>query len=733
MEAAGLAQSVKAKMAPGTYTGSAYGFSCIDQITVHVTVSEDAIEALAMDDTFMRDMDSFENPYMAQGAFDLLQGRILERQSIGIDAVTGATGSSTGIKNAIRAALTEAYLAGGASQEEAEAAINARFMAPSRKVSEEVELSCDVVVVGAGASGSIASMTALENGASVINVERTFRWGGQSMLTGGPKVFSPETPDETLDATVEEYEGVNAMSRIGTDAVWNDPAYREAHAEEFVDFNHEAYRAVIRASGEGALELMDNGVEFSPGIDFSKLADMPMPPMPAPGGMTPAPVEAITADDIHGFVTGSNINYVVAEEGYARVYENFLAKGGTALLETAATGLIYDEDGGVAGVTAVGDDGTVYRISAGKVILATGGFGANEEMLEEYTPGGSAWIYYGWQNNLGDGITMAFDAGAAPSHMDAYPMSHQRMGAEFVTVYPVETADDGTRWSPNDITVVLSVNPDGVYVNAEGVAFKSEEQRSAMGGFSGSMGSYYLGSTYYTAYSAAQLKAYAESGIPDTTMGFQNVGLGVPANMPLGDWIETVLEYAQSRGWAWKVSSLAEGDAVVGLPEGALEAAYGADATELNRADDEYYWIIQGTGLSISSCGGVLVNDRMQAVREDGTAIENLYVVGNDSFGNIMSTGAEYPSAATRACGAWAAVPSPARTPPRSKTPGRGREKPFRHLSVGRVFVLPRGKNRRAAPAGTGGRRPATGPPATSAAPRAARARPWRSRPRPSG
>ena len=103
-----------------------------------------------------------------------------------------------------------------------------------------------------------------------------------------------------------------------------------------------------------------------------------------------------------------------------------------------------------------------------------------------------------------------------------------------------------------------------------------------------------------------------------------------------------MLEYAVSRGWAWKVSTLAEGDRVAGLPEGTLEAAYAADATEFNHADDEYYYVMACTGLSISSCGGVEVNEKMQAVRADGSAIENLFVVGNDSFGNIMSTGAEY-------------------------------------------------------------------------------------------
>lgn len=97
---------------------------------------------------------------------------------------------------------------------------------------------------------------------------------------------------------------------------------------------------------------------------------------------------------------------------------------------------------------------------------------------------------------------------------------------------------------------MLAVNNDGVYVTADGTPFRTEDIRSSMGGFSGSMASYYLGSRYYVAYSATQLRAYAESGIPDTTMGFQNTGEGVPALYPLGDWVDTVLEYAASRGWA---------------------------------------------------------------------------------------------------------------------------------------------------------------------------------------
>ena len=648
MRQAGLADSVEAAMQPGTYTGSAHGFSCIDKITVHVTVDENSIVTLELEDKFKKDQDSYENPYIAKGAFALLEERILEAQSIGVDSVTGATGSSTGIKNAIRDALSQAYQAAGLDEAAASDAINGAFMTASAKTDGYVELEADVIVVGAGASGTIASLTAQEAGANVINIEKTFRWGGQSMLTGGPKVFSALTTEEKMDETVAEYETVTAESRFGTDAIWNDAAYQQEHADVFVDFNHTAYRAVIPASGVGAKTLMEAGVQFSEGFDFSKLGELlaggppagGMPAMPGPGAdMTAIPGAEgdVPAGDMLTMPDAG-----AAEDGYEKAYNIFVQNGGTALLETRVTALIYGEDGAIVGVEAQADNGTRYQVRAKAVILATGGFGGNEAMVDQYTPGGSDWIYYGWQGNDGDGINMAFDAGAKAMNMDAYPMSHQRMGAEFVTVFELEQTEDGALWSPNDLSVVLAVNNDGVYVTRDGTPFLTEDIHSKMGGFSGSMGTYYLGSRYYAIYSAAQLRAYAEQGIADTTMDFQNTGEGIPANYALGDWIDTVLDYAASRGWAWKVSTLEEGDEALGFEAGTLAAAYALDATELNRADDEYYYVIACTGLSISSCGGIEVNEKMQAVREDGGAIENLFVVGNDSFGNIMATAAEY-------------------------------------------------------------------------------------------
>ena len=659
LSAAGLKAESTAAMVPGTYTGSAHGFSCIDFVTVDVTVGESGIESMTLQDNFTPDADSYENEYLCTGAFDILSKSIVENQSLAIDAVTGATGSSTGIKSAVRAALTAAYLASGCTEEEAESAVNENFSYVPEKKTDKKELTCDVVVVGAGASGVTASLTALDSGASVINVEKTFRWGGQSMLTGGPKAYNPSTSDEEAQTILDAYETTINNHRFGTeDQQWNDETYREEHADEFTPVNGDAYKAVIPASGSGILEAVKYGLAFtSSNIDMAAMitggesggtsgeSSGESGDSAAPGGMS-ASGEAVTTDSVSTFLSngaGTSLFYTAAEEYFEKVYDNYIAEGGQALLSTSVTGLLYSDASKtkIVGVTAVSDDGTEYNIYASSVVLATGGYGGNDELVDEWCGGGGDWLYYGYQNNDGDGILMALDAGAAGRCLDAYPMSHQRMGAQFITAFEVQTNENGVSWSPNDITNVLAVNPDGVYMTDSGENFKTENL--GVIGFAGSMGTYYLGSSYYVVYSADQLAKYSAEGMSDVTMGFQNTGLGVPKDYALGDWIYTALDQAKTQGFAFKVGSLSEVDDLLSLPAGTTEAAYTADGTTDNGADSEYYYVMKCCGLMLSPCGGIDVNAHMQAVREDGTAIENLFVAGNDSLGNLMSTGAEYP------------------------------------------------------------------------------------------
>ncbi|MCI8473957.1 MAG: FAD-binding protein [Oscillospiraceae bacterium] len=354
----------------------------------------------------------------AGGAFELMEPAILEAQSIGVDSVTGATGSSTGIKNAVRDALTQAYMAAGSSETEAESAINSLFMASSVKGERLVELDTDVVVVGAGAAGTVASLTALDSGVRVLNVEKTFRWGGQSMMTGGPKAYSPNTTEGEAQTILEAYESTLAHHRRGEeDERWNDPTYRSAHAGEFTGVNAEAYKAVIPASGLGVQKIMEYGVSFSVsmmGMLLEGNGDMPEGPPPA----SDVPPELLAADSVYTFGTsgeGMGLSYYQAEKYYGEAYDRYLENGGQALVSTTVTGLLYGADGSIVGVEAWGDDGTQYKVTAKAVVLATGGYGGNPELMEKWALGGEGWLYYGWQGNDGDGILMALEAGQPPT------------------------------------------------------------------------------------------------------------------------------------------------------------------------------------------------------------------------------------------------------------------------------------------------------------------------------
>lgn len=660
LDSAGFSSEEEYSMKPGTYIGKAHGFSNIDYVTVSINVTEDSIVDIVLLDTFTEDQDSYENPNICKGAFQTLGAEITTTQSIDADAVSGATGSSNGIKSAIRSALIEAYMSNDLSEEAAVNAVNKNFTGNKADKEERiVKLEYDIVVIGAGASGTTASLTALDEGAKVLNIEKTFRWGGQSMMTGGPKAYNPETTEEEALAVYDEYEKNIEAHRFGEeDQKWNDEQYKSEHLEEYTPVNKEAYMATVAASGKGIKKIVEYGMHFVKStMDFTKIYSNEQ--MDFPEGldgfdmsdmdsmMKPDDNQSITVEDVDHFEhtgEGTGLTYSMAEIYYDSVFNNYVLAGGDYLLNTSAKELIYSDNSkeSVVGVRAYNENGTIYEVYAKAIILATGGYGGNEELMDQWALGGEDWIYYGWQGNDGDGILMAMDAGANPYNLEAYPMSHQRMGQEFITKFEVQTLENGQLWSPNDLTVVLAVNNDGVYMTEEGENFITDDM-GTMSGFSHSMGTYYIGSSYYVVYSEQQLQEYREQGITDTATGFQNVGEGIPADYPLGDWVDVVLEEAENQGFCWKVNSLSEGDSMLGFDEGTFQAAYDKDGTDANNSQNGPYYIIKCAGLAISSCGGVEVNENMQAVREDKTVIENLFVIGNDGFGNIMATGAEYP------------------------------------------------------------------------------------------
>jgi fumarate reductase flavoprotein subunit len=111
--------------------------------------------------------------------------------------------------------------------------------------------------------------------------------------------------------------------------------------------------------------------------------------------------------------------------------------GATVLTRTRARRLIRDADGPVTGVPAETKDGELVTIAAQTVIIATGGYGNNRELLQQHYPHyHESMTYDGPRGNTGDGITMALEAGAAVAGLGSMnlhgPSSNSRSRADLV-------------------------------------------------------------------------------------------------------------------------------------------------------------------------------------------------------------------------------------------------------------------------------------------------------------
>ena len=103
---------------------------------------------------------------------------MIDAQSLAVDSITGATGSSAGIKGAVRDALQQALVAGGGNVSDVEA-----FYKPVIKTEETVVLDgFDIIVVGAGQAGVSALIAAQDANpnASIISIEKKREMGRQS-------------------------------------------------------------------------------------------------------------------------------------------------------------------------------------------------------------------------------------------------------------------------------------------------------------------------------------------------------------------------------------------------------------------------------------------------------------------------------------------------------------------------------------------------------------------------
>ena len=427
----------------GTYSATVDGRN--GKLTLSVTVDEAAITAIEIGE-------HQETAGVADPALTLLVEDVIKHQSVGLDAMTGATITS----DAVLLAVSECLKQAGANLDDWNKEV-------VKVAGEDIELTADVIIIGGGGAGLAAAASAGESGASVILIDKAAALGGNTILSGG--IFN--TSDE-------EMQSKEAMSNSTRAELMSYLDYKE---EDFGDFagTLAELKEQIRAYAEsGATHLFDSpelhmiqtytgskreGLDGSIIVPNHSLIDVLCHnSLDAWHWLLEIGTPSLDSLSIgvgalwmrtHS-IDGGALPLIQSLEANAR------KQGAEIMLYTEATDFIV-ENGKVVGVNAVKNDGTKVILRANKgVVLASGGFAGNIDMVLEnnnYWPDMTETVKTdNTATANGDGIRMAKAVGA------------NTVGMGFIQMLPTCSAVDGL--AGKGVGSQLYVNKEGLrYVN----------------------------------------------------------------------------------------------------------------------------------------------------------------------------------------------------------------------------------------------------------------------------
>ncbi|VTU34448.1 Fumarate reductase flavoprotein subunit precursor [Variovorax sp. PBS-H4] len=327
----------------------------------------------------------------------------------------------------------------------------------------QVPEHCDVLVIGCGVSGLSAAVAAGAAGASVIVLERATpdEFGGNTRWT--ESYFRMKDEDSVSD-DFEELLVANAGHHLDPNIIqhaasaYEDwPPYVKAHGMP----DPELISTLAAGAGPTVQWLKTFGVRFAALPTYFVTAAAPRL-MPVGGGL--ALIEALRDEAVR---TGVEIRY-----------------------ETTAQALLRDDGQGQVVVDTYGSDGRLRRIQALSVVLATGGFEGNPEMLTRYIGPEARYlrpVARGGYYNKGEGIRMALDAGAAPAgdfgSYHAEPMDPRSAQVEPLVMsfsYGILVNREGRRFvdeAPGPIDVHYDHISRAIKNQPDGIAYMVYDQR----------------------------------------------------------------------------------------------------------------------------------------------------------------------------------------------------------------------------------------------------------------
>ena len=446
LASATMALSLVGCSAGKTYTGEAYGHDKENPVKVTLTIKDKTITKVEVDA-------SHETNGIGSKAAETMPGAIVAANSLEVDGVSGATQTSKAIIEAATAALKQAGL-------EPSDLVSKNTSTTKAK---DIEETVDVVVVGAGGAGMTAAITATDAGKKVIVVESQPIAGGNSVRsTGG--MNAAKTPyqdknefkeaagvEKTLATAAEKFADNETITALAATVKSQWDAYQANPQGYFDSVELMELDTMIGGKGKNNPELVKALAENSAdAIEWLASIGAEVKNVGAFGGASVKRIHRpVNAD---GKVTAVGAYIVPILE------KNLQDRNVQFLFDTTANEIIM-KDGKAVGIKATGKDGNKVTINAKSVVIATGGFGANAEMVEKYKPELKGFATTNAEGAQGQGIEMATAVGAATVDMDQ------------IQIHPtVHIEEDG-----NAHLITEGLRGDGaILVNTEGKRFYDE-------------------------------------------------------------------------------------------------------------------------------------------------------------------------------------------------------------------------------------------------------------------
>ena len=426
----------------GDFTGTAKGFG--GDVSVTLTLTDGAITGCTAEG-------KDETQGVGSEAIAKMPGEIAESGSIAVDGVSGATVTSTAIKEAAAAALTAA----GLNPDDYKTAVE------NNATAEDSTVDADVVVVGAGGAGMTAAITAAAEGKSVVILESQSMVGGNSVratggMNAGKTVYQDENEfgesagvEKTLKTAAEKYADNETITALAKTVSEQWAAYQANPTGYFDSVELMELDTMIGGKGINDPELVETlCANSADAIDWLDEHGITLHNVSSFGGAS--------VKRIHRPVNAEGKTVSVGSYMIPLLQENCEKAGVKMMLDTTATEILTDANGAAVGVKATGASGETVTVNAKAVVLATGGFGANLDMVVKYKPELKGFMTTNAPGIQGQGIEMAQAIGAATVDMDQ------------IQIHPTVEANTAA-------LITEGLRGDGaVLINAEGKRFIDE-------------------------------------------------------------------------------------------------------------------------------------------------------------------------------------------------------------------------------------------------------------------